>query len=66
MYARLEKVDDPEWDWQVINGTGTVLVRLAGPADTVTGPALASLIADHGYPPGTWTPDTDGFEFRAT
>ena len=65
MYARLEKTSDPAWDWQVIDGTGTVLVRLTGSADAVTGPALASLVADHGFPPGSWAPDADGFEFRA-
>lgn len=54
-----------EREWHVIDEQGTVLVKLSGPStvDAVQGPALASLVADHGYPNGRWTPDGDGFVF---
>ena len=66
MHARLEPTGDAEWNWQVVDDKGPVLVRLGGATDAVTGPALASLVADHGYPSGQWIPDGDGFRFAAT
>lgn len=51
--------------WHVIDEQGTVLVKLSGPStvDAVQGPALASLVAGHGYPKGHWTTDDDGIVF---
>lgn len=65
MYARLEPTGDTEWNWQAVDDRGTVLVRLNGNTSAVCGPALASLVADHGFPSGTWVPDGDAYLFAA-
>lgn len=54
-----------ERTWHVVDARGTVLVKLSGPStvDAVGGPALAALVADHGYPQGHWTTDGDGLVF---
>jgi hypothetical protein len=65
MYARLEPTGEREWNWQALDDKGTVLVRLSGTSSAVRSPALASLIADHGFPPGSWVADGDGFLFAA-
>jgi hypothetical protein len=44
-----------EHEWTVTEeGTGTLLVHLDGVEVLVLGMAAASLVADHGYPQGTW------------
>lgn len=66
MYARLQPTGNSEWNWQVVDDNGAVLVRMSGADTAVCGPALASLVADHGFPSGAWVPDGDGYVFAAT
>ncbi|UBV13019.1 hypothetical protein [Mycolicibacterium fortuitum] len=65
MYARLEPTGEMERNWQALDDKGTVLMRLSGTSSAVRSPALASLIADHGFPPGSWVADGDGFLIAA-
>lgn len=70
MEAILRPIDEIEptqngalhWSWEVHDNAGTRLARLGSvhpPLDVAT----ASLRADHGYPPGDWTPEGDGYRY---
>lgn len=53
--------------WHVLANDGTLLVKLQGGERWILGPAKASLVADHGYPPGEWVANgAGGYDYGPT
>lgn len=63
MKATLERVSGQVWF--VIDGYDKVLLTVQGAVADIFEPTLASLVADHGYPPGRWevNPAGHGYVF---
>ena len=57
------RVGSLEWTWEMTNSEGTRLGRFGSATTAPLGMATATLRADHGYPPGHWIPEADGYRY---